>query len=45
MDIDGKASLWVEKYWPQSLDVVAAHCDIVDTNTMLGSSPPATATT
>ncbi|MCI12797.1 replication factor C subunit 3-like [Trifolium medium] len=27
----GKASLWVEKYRPQSLDDVAAHRDIVDT--------------
>ncbi|KAK2389922.1 Subunit of heteropentameric Replication factor C (RF-C) [Trifolium repens] len=27
----GRASLWVEKYRPQSLDDVAAHRDIVDT--------------
>ena len=29
---DGKATLWVEKYRPQSLDDVAAHRDIVDTS-------------
>lgn len=31
----GKASLWVEKYRPQSLDDVAAHRDIVDTSNSL----------
>lgn len=29
---DGKATLWVEKYRPKSLDDVAAHRDIVDTS-------------
>jgi replication factor C subunit 3/5 len=31
----GRASLWVEKYRPQSLDDVAAHRDIVDTSNSL----------
>jgi replication factor C subunit 3/5 len=34
----GKASLWVEKYRPQSLDDVAAHRDIVDTSNSLSLS-------
>ena len=32
---DGKATPWVEKYRPQSLDDVAAHRDIVDTSKVL----------
>jgi hypothetical protein len=34
----GRASLWVEKYRPQSLDDVAAHRDIVDTSNSLSLS-------
>ena len=29
---DGKSTLWVEKYRPQSLADVAAHRDIIDTS-------------